>query len=140
MKKFLVFSAALLFSVQLFAQEADKQAEPVNGPQIVFTVNSHDFGDIEQGEKVNYVFEFENSGTEPLILSNVLTTCGCTATSWPREPIAPGEAGKIAVSFNSAGKMGKQNKVVTVVSNAVNAQERVKIITNVLPKKDSTQR
>lgn len=139
MKKFLVLSAALLFTFQLYAQSNSQQNEPVDGPQITFAENSHDFGDIEQGEKVNYVFKFENSGTEPLILSNVLTTCGCTATSWPRDPLAPGEEGEIAVSFNSAGKMGKQNKVVTIVSNAVNAQERVKIITNVLPKKDSTQ-
>ncbi len=139
MKKILLLSAVLLFACQVFAQETAKQDEPVDGPQITFADNSHDFGDIAQGDKVNYTFKFENSGTEPLILSNVLTTCGCTATSWPREPIAPGENGDIAVSFNSAGKMGKQNKVVTVVSNAVNAQERVKIITNVLPKKDSTE-
>ncbi|WKN31890.1 DUF1573 domain-containing protein [Porifericola rhodea] len=138
MKKFFLLSAVVLLSVQLFAQNS-QQAEAVDGPQITFAKSSHDFGDIEQGDKVSYVFEFENSGTEPLILSNVLTTCGCTATSWPREPLAPGEGGEIAVSFNSAGKMGKQNKVVTVVSNAVNAQERVKIITNVLPKKDSAQ-
>lgn len=140
MKKLLLFSAALLFAVQVIAQDSTQPTEPVDGPQITFAESSHDFGDIYQGEKVNYVFEFENSGTEPLILSNVLTTCGCTATSWPREPIVPGEGGKIAVSFNSAGKMGKQNKVVTIVSNAVNAQERVKIITNVLPKKDTSQR
>lgn len=139
MKKIFLLSAVLLVSLQLFAQDENKKDEPADGPQITFAKSSHDFGDIEQGDKVNYVFEFENTGTEPLILSNVLTTCGCTATSWPREPIVPGEGGEVAVSFNSAGKMGKQNKVVTIVSNAVNAQERVKIITNVLPKKDSTQ-
>ena len=139
MKKILVLSAAFLFTLQLYAQNTPQNEEAAEGPQITFATSSHDFGDIVQGDKVNYVFKFENTGTEPLILSNVLTTCGCTATSWPREPLAPGEEGEIAVSFNSAGKMGKQNKVVTVVSNAVNAQERVKIITNVLPKKDNTQ-
>ena len=138
MKKILLFSVALLFAVPLLAQE-NTEADPVDGPQITFAESSHDFGDIYQGDKVNYVFEFDNTGTEPLILANVLTTCGCTATSWPRDPIVPGEGGKIAVSFNSAGKMGKQNKVVTIVSNAVNAQERVKIITNVLPPKDTSQ-
>jgi hypothetical protein len=137
MKKLIAFTFLLFLAVQLHAQEAAE--EKLDGPQITFMESTHDFGDIEQGTKVSHVFEFENSGTEPLILSNVLTTCGCTATSWPREPIAPGKGGKIAVSFNSAGKMGKQNKVVTVVSNAVNAQERVKIITNVTPKKDNTR-
>ena len=40
-------------------------------------------------KKVEHVFEFENVGNEPLILSDVRTTCGCTAPEWPREPIAP---------------------------------------------------
>ncbi len=136
MKKLFILTAVFLMSFQLYAQE---KTEELDGPQITFEVSSHDFGDIAQGEKVNYVFKFENTGIEPLILSNVLTTCGCTATSWPRQPIVPGEGGEISVSFNSAGKMGKQNKVITVVSNAINAQERVKIICNVLPQKDTSQ-
>ena len=136
MKKLSILFFSLLLLNVAYAQE-EPAAEDANGPKIAFAEASHDFGDIEQGTKVNHVFEFENTGTEPLILSNVLTTCGCTATDWPREPVAPGEGGKIGVSFNSAGKMGKQNKVITVVSNAVNAQERVKIITNVLPKKEA---
>ena len=136
MKKLSILFFSLLLLNVAYAQE-EPDVEVTDGPKITFAEASHDFGDIEQGEKVNYVFEFENTGTEPLILSNVLTTCGCTATDWPREPIAPGEGGKVEVSFNSAGKMGKQNKVVTIVSNAVNAQERVKIITNVLPKKET---
>ncbi len=131
-KLVILFAGVLLMYTQLHAQQAKK--ELVEGPQITFEESSHDFGDIEQGDKVNYTFKFENSGTEPLILSNVLTTCGCTASKWPREPIAPGEGGEIEVSFNSAGKMNKQNKVITIVSNAVNSQERVKITTNVLPK------
>lgn len=76
---------------------------------------------------MEHVFIFNNSGIEPLILSNVQTTCGCTATDWPRDPIAPGSTGEIKVVFNSAGKMGRQNKVVTVISNAVNSQEKVKL-------------
>jgi len=103
------------------------------GARITFEEETHDFGDISQGDKLEYVYVFENSGTEPLILSNVLTTCGCTATDWPHDPIAPGRSGEINVTFDSSGKMGKQNKVITVVSNAINSQERIKLITNVLP-------
>ena len=136
MKKLSILFFTLLLLNAAYAQE-NASAEAADGPKINFAEATHDFGDIEQGTKVGHTFEFENAGTEPLILSNVLTTCGCTATDWPRDPIAPGDGGKIEVSFNSAGKMGKQNKVITVVSNAVNAQERVKIITNVLPKKEA---
>lgn len=131
MKKIFVFTLGLFMcaSLSLVAQDAEK----ASGPVITFSEETFDFGDIKQGDKVEHTFDFKNTGTEPLILSNVLTTCGCTATDWPRDPVAPGKGGSITVKFNSAGKMGKQNKVVTVVSNASNAQERVKIITNVLP-------
>lgn len=135
MKIAFAFLFSLVLAFPAIAQEATTEEE-LNGPQITFAQDTKDFGDIVQGDKVSHTFEFENTGTEPLILSNVLTTCGCTATSWPREPIAPGENSKIEVSFNSTGKKGRQNKVVTIVSNAVNAQERVKLITNVLPNKD----
>ena len=68
-------------------------------PQITFAEDSKDFGDIVQGDKVSHVFEFENTGTEPLILSNVLTTCGCTATAWPRAAMdGTGQSGKIPQS------------------------------------------
>ena len=81
-----------------------------------------------------YTFEFTNDGDAPLVLSNVQTTCGCTASSWPREPIAPGASSKIDVTFNSTGKSGHQVKVITIISNATNNPERVKILTNVLKK------
>lgn len=136
MKKVILFILlAVMLISPLFAQTDN---ESKNGPVITFVESSYDFGDINQGDKVTHVFKFENTGTEPLILSNVNTTCGCTAPKWPREPIPPGEKGEVTVTFNSAGKMGKQNKVITIFSNATNAQEKVKIITNILPpKKDS---
>ena len=112
-----------------FAQE---DTEPMTGAKIYFAETSFDFGDITQGDRVEHVFEFENSGNEPLIISDVKTTCGCTAPEWPREPIVPGGKSRIRVVFNSTGKMGMQNKVITVMSNAVNNPARVKIVTNVL--------
>lgn len=137
MKKLFVFLFSAFAFTQVFAQEGAPEKEPVDGPVITFAEITHDFGDISQGDKVDHIFKFKNSGTEPLILSNVLTQCGCTATKWPREPIAPGKSGEIGVSFNSAGKSGVQNKIVTVVSNATNSQERVKILANVLPNNGS---
>jgi len=61
-------------------------------------------------------------------------TCGCTATNWPKEPIAPGKTSEISVSFNSAGKMGAQNSVIRIYSNASEPIEKVSLISNVLPK------
>lgn len=123
---------SLLVSQMAWAQEGGVLLKV--GPYIEFTDAEHDFGDISQGDKVQHTFAFKNSGTEPLILSNVLVTCGCTATDWPKQPIMPGENKELTVSFDSTGKVGRQNKVITIVSNATNSQERVKIVTNILPK------
>lgn len=116
------------------AQSAQLEGEVVNGPQITFQESNHAFGDIFQGERVSHTFTYENTGNEPLIISDVRTTCGCTATNWDRQPLAPGDTAAITVNFNSAGKYGMQNKVVTILSNAVNSTERIKITTNVLKK------
>jgi hypothetical protein len=110
------------------------QEKPANGPVITFESDSKDFGDIKQGDKVENVFKFENTGNQPLIISNVAATCGCTVPSWPKEPVAPGKTAEIKVSFNSAGKMGKQNSVVRIYSNASEPIEKVSLISNVLPK------
>jgi hypothetical protein len=121
----------------LSAQDAAVFEEPVSGPKIKFSEEKFDFGDIEQGEVVEHVFAFENTGNQPLVLSNVMTTCGCTVPAWPKEPIAPGANAELKVKFNSRGKIGIQNKVITIVSNAVNPRERIKIVTNVkMPQTD----
>lgn len=129
----------MLLVVAAFAQQKEKKTATaaVNGPQITFQESEFNFGDIAQGEKAEHIFTFKNTGTAPLVLSNVLTTCGCTASEWPKEPVAPGKSAQIKVTFNSAGKMGVQNKVITIVSNAVNAQEQVKMVGNVVPQKES---
>ena len=101
--------------------------------QIVFEANSFDFGDLRQGDKVEHTFNFTNAGQVPLIISRVNTTCGCTASEWSKGPIQPGKPGTVKVTFNSANKTGRQNKVVTIVSNAINPEEHVTIISNVLP-------
>lgn len=134
MKNIFGLAFVLFFAFTAYAQEET----PANGPVITFEEDKHDFGDIYQGDKVQHTFAFENTGTEPLIITNVMVTCGCTATEWPRDPIAPGQQGEITIQFNSAGKMGRQNKVITVMSNATNAQSKVSIVTNILPKKTDT--
>lgn len=110
-------------------------AAPANGKvaEIKFEETMHNFGDIHQGDVVTYIFKFKNTGKAPLIISNVLTQCGCTVPEWPKEPILPGKKGEIKATFNSSGKMGAQNKVVTIQSNASNATTTVTIVANVLP-------
>jgi len=133
MKRFFMLIGAVVFAATAFGQAAAK----ISGPVIAWEKSTHDFGDMTQGDKVEHTFKFTNVGTEPIVITNVEVTCGCTLPkSWPRDPIAAGGKGEIVVAFNSTGKLGKQNKVVTVVSNAVNPEGKQIIFTaNVLEKK-----
>ncbi len=130
MKK-LGFLLTLFALALVFQANAQDQA---TGAVITFKEKSIDFGDLTQGEKVSHTFQLTNSGTTPLIISNVAATCGCTVPSWPKEPIAPGKTAEIQVSFNSTGKMGKQNSIVRIYSNASEPIEKVSLISNVIPK------
>jgi hypothetical protein len=127
MKKALMFACLMLFVVSTNAQVSktvnpSQTQENKNSAEIKFEVESFDFGTIKQGDKVTYDFNFVNSGKEPLIISNATGTCGCTVPQWPKEPIAKGGKGTIHVEFNSAGKIGMQDKTVTISSNAKSSQ------------------
>jgi hypothetical protein len=120
MKKMLVTSAFMLvFGAASMAQTADvKAAEPKSGAAMKFEKEEYNFGTIKSGDKVEYAFEFVNTGKEPLIISQASGSCGCTVPEYPKNPIAKGEKGVIKVTFNSTGKVGLQDKTVTITSNA----------------------
>jgi hypothetical protein len=86
-------------------------------PVITFDKDVHDFGKVTQGEKVTYNFRFTNTGKSDLLITSVNTSCGCTASEFPRDPIKPGDGGMLRVTFDSEGRRGVQNKTITVVSN-----------------------
>lgn len=138
MKKYFFLSIGLFFVRVAFAQSAVQiPANPSeNAPIINFTQKEYDFGDIKQGDIVEHTFQFKNTGKQPLIIAGVQTTCGCTATKWSNQPIMPDAFGSITVQFNSSGKQGIQNKVVTVKSNASNQVERVIVKANILAKEN----
>lgn len=117
MKKIVIFSFLVLASFsQLFAQ--DKKDGPK--AEIAFEKLTHDFGTIWDGVPVEYNFEFTNKGQAPLILNNVQPSCGCTAPSWPREPIMPGQKAKIIVVYSAGSLRSAFTKTITVTSNASN--------------------
>jgi len=76
-----------------------------------------DFGKMKEGENLDVSFRFKNTGTKPLIISNVTAGCGCTVPETPKKPYAPGETGVIKAAFNSTGKPGTQSKQVYVTAN-----------------------
>ena len=89
--------------------------------KISFAETDFDFGTVKDGEKVTHVFKFENTGSNPLVISNAQGSCGCTVPEWPKDAIAPGKSGEIKVVFDSAGKGSPegspQAKRVTLTAN-----------------------
>jgi len=122
----------ILHANVIFAQDAS-ESDTLAFAQIYFDKMSFNFGDLTQGDKIEHIFEFKNVGKSPLILSNVLSTCGCTVPEWSKEPILYDSTGAIKVIFDSSLKIGRQNKVITVRSNSKQGDFHLKITGMVLP-------
>jgi hypothetical protein len=86
--------------------------------EITFKEYEHDFGKVAEGEKVAWIFAFENKGTADLVITSVTSSCGCTVPKYDIKPISPGSSGNLEVVFDTSGRNGKQTKTITVKSNA----------------------
>jgi len=115
------------------AKERDNEIK-VGGAKIKFEKTEHDFGTINEGDIVDTVFSFKNSGKSELIITSAKGSCGCTVPEWPKEPIMPGEEGQIRVKFNSDKKPNLQQKTITLVTNTEQGKEILKIKAQVIPK------
>ena len=110
-KKYLMLFISFI-TTSIFAQ---------SGAKIEFKAkdNTIDYGTVSKNDDNGLrIFEFTNTGNEPLIVTNVISTCGCTVPSKPKEPIMPGKSGKIEVKYNMA--TGPIRKTITVETNATN--------------------
>ncbi len=85
--------------------------------KIEFKTETIDYGTIEKGADGVRVFEFTNTGTAPLIVSDVKSTCGCTVPKKPEGPIMPGKTGEISVKYDT-NRVNPIRKTITVTSNA----------------------
>lgn len=118
MKKtaFLLFVG--LFSIGIYAQEATAK--------IKFKSETIDYGEIAKGSDGVRAFEFTNTGTAPLVITDVKSSCGCTIPEKPKGPILPGKTGQIQVKYDT-NRVGPIRKAVTVISNADTPTKILKI-------------
>jgi len=120
----------------LFAAILSFSASAQNkGAIIKFEKNVHDYGTLYQNGDGKSEFTFTNTGDEPLVLSSVRSSCGCTIPQWPKEPILPGQSGVIVVTYDTK-RIGTINKQITVLSNASENQVVLNIKGNVISKPD----
>jgi len=116
MRKFLSILAIIAISSVAAFGQTDANITSATAPEFQFVSEVFDFGNIPQGVPAEARFEFVNAGKEPLIITDVQKTCGCTKTDWSKEPIAPGQKGWIIAEYNAANE-GAFTKAITVMSN-----------------------
>ncbi len=107
-----------LLSLGIYAQDATAKIE--------FKSETIDYGEIAKGSDGVRVFEFTNTGTAPLVISNVKSSCGCTIPKKPEAPILPGKTGQIEVKYDTK-RVGPIRKAITVTSNADTPTKVLKI-------------
>jgi hypothetical protein len=103
-------------------------------PAMEFDATEHDFGTINEGDKVIHMYKFKNTGEAPLIIQEAKGSCGCTASDWTKTPIPVGGEGYVKAEFDSNGKPNAQNKTVTVTANTWPKQTQLKFKAMVTPK------
>jgi len=133
MKKILMICAVILgFAFTVSAQDNQKA-------EFKFNEEKHDFGKIPQGTPVTTVFEFTNIGKEPLILTEVRPTCGCTIADYTKTPVKSGEKGLIKITYNAA-VVAPFNKTIVVTSNSKTPQKYLNIVGEVVAKPTTSSR
>ena len=139
----IIFFAVLLTACSNDPQKKTKANEGVtavaetsknDAPVMIFDKLSHDFGTINEGEVVETVFTFTNTGKSDLIILNARGSCGCTVPQYPKDqPIAPGDSAEVIVKFDSNNKPNANNRSVTFTTNTEKGREVVQIRTFVTP-------
>ena len=114
--------AILLLFVGLLALSVSAQETA----QIKFKAETLDYGVIDKGSDGVRIFEFTNTGSAPLIITKVSSSCGCTIPKKPEDPILPGDTGEIQVKYDT-NRVGPIRKAITVISNADTPTKVLKI-------------
>ena len=110
------------------------EAGPAGPITNVTLAQSHyDFGDVKKGESVQHDYEITNTGTNPLIISRVQPGCGCTAPEYTKDPIMPGQKGKVTLKFDSSSFDGAQHKSAEIYANVEKAPIVISFTANVKP-------
>ena len=133
MKK-IIFTAILFVGTIAFAQEAKSTTAGV----FEFESEVIDYGKIKQNADGNRVFTFKNTGTTPIIITNVKGSCGCTVATKPSKPIMPGKTGEIGIKY-ATNRVGGFSKTVTIASNASESRKVLRIKGIVLKQEQASQ-
>src|SRR6056297_604765 len=128
MKNIILSLIIILTTLGAYAQkEINTNQDSKDLPEIYFDKTTHDFGKIKYMGDGTCEFAFKNTGKEPLLLTNVRASCGCTTPTWPKDPIKKGKKGTITVKYNTR-IIGNFTKTIRVYSNAKTSPVTLRII------------
>lgn len=122
---FIFIFAAVLATACGNSEQTYKQPELINSNELTdiqWIDSTLELGKINEGQVVEVVFRFKNTGKKPLVIRGVHPGCGCTVANPPAEPIAPGATGEIKGSFNSQGRTGVNHKSISIDANTNGSQ------------------
>ncbi|MCO5252796.1 MAG: DUF1573 domain-containing protein [Bacteroidia bacterium] len=113
MKKIIL--STLMFCFAAVSSYADGINEPPTSEDSVkFETLIHDFGEVQANSQARYEFFFTNNSDRPLEIKSVRASCGCTAPSYSKEPVAPKKKGSVVAVYSAPSKGQNFVKTITV--------------------------
>ncbi len=113
------------FNLKLFGTVIEENLTGNAKPRIYFPETEHSFGQVTHGDILNYVFKFSNTGTAPLKIKNIHTSCGCTAALLSSKILQPGQEGSIRVQLDTSKRMGQYYRTITIDSNDPDQPQKI---------------
>ena len=107
MRSILILILSIVNSALVFAQDAE----------FSFVDDTHKFGRVDEGPLLKHTYYFTNTGTEPMVITDMKVSCTCTKYRFPLKPVMPGAQDSIMVSFDTVGKIGFQDRTLNIYAN-----------------------
>jgi hypothetical protein len=116
-----IFVALFIGCIAATGQEMSITSKADNNAEVIWEKKAYDFGKLQRGNPAITYFTFTNTSNEAIVIEKVKTSCGCTASEYPKEPVLPGATASIKVTYDTkrAGAFSKSISVYLSNSNPV---------------------
>lgn len=129
MKKVCLIISTFILSVTIMAQ-----------PVMKLSKTEHNFGTFkEEAGRQSHEILVTNTGTSPLVIQNIVTSCGCTTPEWTKQPIPPGGKGIITAIYDPQNRPGAFNKTLSVYTNSKPEVVVISIRGEVIPREKTLE-
>tara|TARA_X000000950_G_C13444144_1_gene469263 strand:- start:120 stop:491 length:372 start_codon:yes stop_codon:yes gene_type:complete len=84
------------------------------------------FPKTKEGITINHTYNLTNTGDAPLLIQKYEVSCSCTILKFPKDPILPNQSVKLEVTFDTKDKIGWQDRIISLYSNAENSPNKLR--------------